>query len=139
MKKMLLLLAGMALVAGTAAAQTSAPSPERPVRNGLQQGPEQRTPEQRAATLAKQLGLSARQTEQVRQLEESRRQEMQALRAQRPTGDDRSALRQTMEALRTKYDAQLKGILSADQYARYGQLQDNRMEKRQDRKTKIKS
>ena len=138
MKKMLLLLAGMALLAGSAAAQTSTTPMQRPVGARMQQGPDQRTPEQHAAALTKQLGLSAEQTEQVRQLEESRRQEMQAMRGQMQAGGDRTAMRQNMETMRTKYDTQFKGILSADQYAKYGQLQQNRMEKRGERKTKMK-
>ncbi|MBT9392680.1 hypothetical protein KLP40_05845 [Hymenobacter sp. NST-14] len=138
MKKMLLLLAATALLAGSATAQTSTTPLQRPAGARQQPGTDQPTPEQRAAVLAKQLGLSAEQTQQVRQLEESRRQEMQAMRGQLPAGADRAARRQNLEALRTKYDTQLRGILSADQYTQYRQLQENRLEKRGQRQTKLK-
>ena len=94
-----------------------------------------KTPEQRAdhaaQSLTKQLGLTATQTEQVRQLHLNRAREMQAYKAQ--AGTTPATKRQHHEAMKSKkaqYEAQLKQILSADQYAKYAQMQSDRMAKR---------
>lgn len=135
MKKMLVLLAAFALTAGAASAQTTTESGTMGQgQYGRGQGRGQMmnmTPEQRAdmqaQRLTKQLGLSAEQTEKVKQMELARVQEMQAMRGQASAGGDRETMRQNMQAMRTKYDTQLKGILTADQYTQYSQLQQDRM------------
>ncbi len=134
MKKMLLLLAAAALTAGTASAQTTTPM-QRPDRGQMQQA----TPEQQADRLTKQLGLSADQRTQLVTMEQARRTEMQTMRGQMQNGGDRTAMRQNMESMRDKYDTQLKGILTADQYTKYEQQREDRMDNRGSRKTKIKA
>ena len=133
MKKTLVLLAAAALTIGGAAAQTTAPTDAGATTRPGQHGRGNRaslTPEQRAdrqaQRLTKELSLSADQTGKIKQMELARGQEMQALRGQAAEDSDRATRRQTMQTMRTKYDAQLKDILTPDQYTKYGQMQDNR-------------
>ncbi|MFD2787572.1 DUF4890 domain-containing protein [Hymenobacter rubripertinctus] len=95
------------------------------------------TPEQRAdrsaQRLTQKLNLSATQTQQVRQLHLSRAQAMQTHKAQAGTAVAKADKKQhhaAMKAGKAQYDAQLKQILSADQYAKYTQLQADKMAKR---------
>ena len=146
MKKTLVMLAAAALTIGAASAQTTMPADAgttaRPGQygRGNRAGQANLTPEQRAdrqaQRLTKELSLSADQTEKIKQMELARGQEMQALRGQASTGDDRATMRQTMQTMRTKYDTQLKDILTPDQYTKYGQMQDNRMDYRPGRRAK---
>ena len=134
MKKLLILLAAAALTAGTASAQTATPA-QRPANSRL----EPATPEQQADRLTKQLGLSADQRTRLVALEQARRDEMKTMRDQLQTGGDRTAMRQTMQTARTKYDTQLKDILTADQYTRYSQQREERAGNRGSRKMKMKT
>ena len=133
MKKLLILLAAAALSAGTANAQTTNARPQ--AANGRM---EQTTPEQQADRLTKQLGLSAEQRTQVLTMEQAHQAEMKTMRDQAQAGGDRTAMRQNMQTMRDKYDTQLKGILTADQYAKYEQQREDRMDNRGSRKTKMK-
>ncbi|NVO31989.1 hypothetical protein [Hymenobacter lapidiphilus] len=134
MKKLLILLAAAALTVGTTNAQTANPSQRS--ANGR---PEPATPEQLADRLTKQLTLSADQRTQIVSLEQARRAEMQTMRGQMQPGGDRTAMRQTMQTARDKYDAQLKGILTADQYTQYSQQREERADNRGSRKMKMKT
>ncbi|WP_019948033.1 hypothetical protein [Hymenobacter aerophilus] len=134
MKKLLILLAAVALTAGTVSAQTTTPA-QRPANSRL----EPATPEQQADRLTKQLGLSADQRTRLVALEQARRDEMKTMRDQLQTGGDRTAMRQTMQTARTKYDTQLKDILTADQYTRYSQQREERAGNRGSRKMKMKT
>ncbi|GAB3237222.1 hypothetical protein GCM10027346_28530 [Hymenobacter seoulensis] len=131
MKKLLVLLAAFSLSAAAASAQTT---PVKAAHAKHQKGtkaaktPEQRA-EQKAKSLSQKLGLSAAQTEQVRQLNLARYQEMQAKRTQVASTADKKQGHQAMKAGKERYEAQLKQILSADQYAKYAQLQQEKMAK----------
>jgi protein CpxP len=136
MKKMLVLLAALSLTAGAATAQTAAAT--RPTRMGQDHMHDNaRTPEQhadqRAKRLTQQLGLSADQTAKVREIALAQHQEMQTLRGKYAATDTRKGAGQERKAVREKYDAQLKAALSADQYAKYDQMRDDRMEKRKEK------
>lgn len=136
MKKTLLLFAALALTAGAASAQTSPAA--RPMGMG-QMDRQQMTPEQRADRqaqhLTKQLGLSADQTAKVRELALAQGQEMQAMRANASASTDRRANLEQLKAGKDKYETQLKTILTPDQYTKYEQMRDERMD---NRKEKIK-
>ncbi|WBO85657.1 hypothetical protein [Hymenobacter yonginensis] len=134
MKKFLVILAAFSFSAAAVSAQTL-PAKAPHGQHRMKGDKAAKTPEQRAdhaaKSLTKQLGLSATQTEQVRQLHLSRAKEMQAYKAQ--AGTTPATKRQHHEAMKGKkaqYDAQLKQILSADQYAKYTQMQSDRMAKR---------
>ena len=125
MKKFLLPLLALALSATAATAQTT------PDQTG---GRPQRTPEEMAARqtqgLTQQLGLSADQAAKVQQILLARDQEMVAMRGQMQAGTaDRQQLRQQMMAGRTKYDDQLKAVLTPDQYAKMQTLQASRRQR----------
>ena len=146
MKKMLVLLAALALTAGSVSAQT-APAGDRVLRQGLKgQGRMNMniTPEQRAdlqaQRLTKQLGLSAEQTTQVRSIALAEAQEMQSMRGNLSAGTDRQAAMQSMKVTRDKYDAQLKAVLTPDQLTKFNQLHEEQMDRRQEgmKKGKLK-
>ena len=137
MKKFLVIFAAFSFSAAAVSAQTlptkAAHGQHR--MKGEKGDKAAKTPEQRAdhaaQSLTKQLGLTAAQTEQVRQLHLNRAKEMQAYKAQ--TSTTPATKRQHHEAMKGKkaqYEAQLKQILSADQYAKYAQMQSDRMAKR---------
>ncbi|RYU82201.1 hypothetical protein [Hymenobacter persicinus] len=125
MKKLLLpLFAAFLFTAATASAQTATPAPPA----GRMDHHNNMTPEQRAAKqsqrLTQELGLSAEQTGRVQQIMLARDQEMQTMRGQgKPAPGPREQMGEQMKANRAKYDAQFKEVLTADQYAKYTQLE----------------
>jgi hypothetical protein len=125
MKKLLFPLLALVLSATAASAQTS------PDQAG---GRPQRTPEEMAARqtegLTRQLGLSADQAAKVQQILLARDQEMMAMRGQMQAGTaDRQQMRAQMMAGRTKYEDQLKAVLTPDQYTSYTTMQANRRQR----------
>ncbi|RFP63673.1 hypothetical protein D0N36_18140 [Hymenobacter lapidiphilus] len=146
MKKLLILLALATLSAGAATAQVSpgrkkataatmqGASPDAPAGTAQRQPP--LSAEQLADRYTQQLGLSAEQREQLLQLEQTRRTDAQTRRAggPPPAGTNRADGRQTAQARQQQYEAQLKGIFTPDQYARYTQLRQERQEQRGNRR-----
>jgi periplasmic protein CpxP/Spy len=132
MKKMLVLLAAVALSAASASAQTTETAPAARMQDTA------RTPEQRAERqtqrLTQQLGLSPDQTAKVQPIALAESQEMQALRGKYAATITRKGAGQEMRAVQEKYDAQLKAVFTAEQYAKYQQLRDERMDKRKEMK-----
>ena len=118
MKKSLLLLAAMAFA--TASFAQTAPTPAQ-AHHG-KHGKHHKTPEQRAdhgtARLTKKLSLTAAQQPQVHQILLAQAQDGQALKAQYPAKEQSQARHEAMQAGRAKYQAQLQGVLSADQYGK---------------------
>ncbi|GAC1369298.1 MAG: hypothetical protein NVS3B25_05850 [Hymenobacter sp.] len=133
MKKNLLLLAALSL---TAASTTFAQAPVKTTgsdanQNALHQtltpkGPGQKTPAQKAdhkaGKMAKELGLTADQEARVERLVLAREQETAALKAKYSA--DKKAGRPEMKAAHDRYEAQLKAILTPEQYIKFGQLKD---------------
>ncbi|MBD2766343.1 hypothetical protein IC235_00375 [Hymenobacter sp. BT664] len=124
------LLAAFALTLGTAAAQTTTQNTSAGATVGRGHDRAQGNPEAMATRqsqrLSQELGLNADQTAKIQQILLARGQEMQAMRSQARTGD-RSQLRTQMDANRSKYDEQVKAVLTADQYTKYTALQNDRM------------
>lgn len=121
MKKTLFLLAALALTtAGTSFAQTA---PTASTSAKAHQGKGRKTPAQKAdghaAKMAKELGLTPDQEARVEQLMLARQQESAAFKAK--YGTDKKAGQAEKKAAHDRYEAQLKTILSADQYAKLGQ------------------
>ncbi|NVO83837.1 hypothetical protein [Hymenobacter terrestris] len=146
MKKLLTLLALAALSASAATAQVS-PGRKKATAAAMQDGSPTNAPEnaQRQAPMSaeqiadrftQQLGLSAGQREQLIQLEQSRRTDAQARRAGSPPPADTSPAerRQTVQTRQQQYEAQLQGIFTPDQYARYAQLRQERQQQRGNRR-----
>jgi protein CpxP len=134
MKKYLLpLFAAFAFTVGTASAQTT-PATTTTEANGMQgrggyggrmQGSPEEMAKRQTERMTQELGLSADQATKVQQIMVARGREMQAMRGQ--SGGDRDKMREQMQASRTKYDAQFKEVLTADQYTKYTTMQANRM------------
>jgi len=123
MKKSLLLLAALAFATTSFAQTTPAATTQLPTHRvhrmgkGAHHTPEQRA-EHRTAMLTKKLGLTAEQQPKVKQIMLAQAQEGQALKAKYPAQEQRQALHQEMKAGHAKYQAQLQGVLTADQYGK---------------------
>ncbi|WP_460546936.1 hypothetical protein [Hymenobacter daeguensis] len=130
MKKLLLLLATVAATTATSFAQAPA---AQPAPAGTQKSPDQMA-ERRAQYLAKELGLSADQQARLQPVLLAQRQEMLALREQVQTGGRRRGMGQDLKASQARYDAQIKGILTPEQYARFGQMKDEQRDKMRERR-----
>ncbi|MFC6224819.1 DUF4890 domain-containing protein [Hymenobacter artigasi] len=128
MKKFLFpLLAAFALTVGTAAAQTTTPNDAGAMQGrGRQQGSPDEMAKRQADRMTKELGLNTDQTAKVQQIMLARDQEMQAMRGQGRDAGNRDQMREQMQAGRAKYDAQFKGVLTADQYNKYTTMQADR-------------
>ena len=121
MKKTLVLLAALALTtAGTSFAQT-APAAS-PTMQARQHGPKDpaKMADHRAGKMAKELGLTADQEAKVEQLMLARQQEGAALKTK--YGTDRKAGRPEMKAAHDRYEAQMKAILTPEQFAKLDQM-----------------
>lgn len=128
MKKSLLLLAAMAFATASFAQTTPAATTQLPTHRVHRMGQgAHKTPEQRAdhrtAMLTKKLALSADQQAKVHQIVLAQAQEGQALQAKYPAKEQRQARHQELKAGHAKYQAQLQGVLSADQYGKLTALQ----------------
>lgn len=128
MKKSLLLLAAMAFATASFAQTAPATTTHLPTHRVHRMGQGQpKTPEQRAdhhtAMLTKKLSLTPDQQPKVRQILLAQAQEGQALRAQYPTKEQRQAHRQELKAGHAKYQAQLQGVLTPDQYGKLTAMQ----------------
>ena len=146
MKKTLILLAAMALTAGTSFAQTA---PVKTTGSDANQtarhyakgphGPKDpaKMADHRAGKMAKELGLSADQEAKVELLLLARQQETAALKAK--YGKDRKAGRADMRAAHDRYEAQLKTILTPEQFAKFQQQEDQHHDKMKDGKMKMKA
>jgi Spy/CpxP family protein refolding chaperone len=123
MKKTLALLAALALTtAGTSFAQTTpAATTQAHHGKGGHKDPAKKA-DQKASKMAKELGLNADQEAKVEQLMLARQQETAALKAK--YGTDKTAGRADMKAAREKYNAQLKAILTPEQYAKFDKMKD---------------
>ncbi|MCB2408236.1 DUF4890 domain-containing protein [Hymenobacter lucidus] len=149
MKTAFAFLTALALTTTTAWAQTapSTTAPAGPAARHRGGRMAQATPEQRAEMMTKhltqQLSLSTEQTARVQQLALTNTHQMEAVRSKYATAADRKGMGQELKTLKEQNDAQLKQILTAEQFTKYSQLQADRMAKRQQHgqggKMKLKS
>lgn len=122
-KTALPLLAALSLTFGVASAQT-APAAQGPGQR-RQHSPQEMAQHQ-TQRLSKKLGLSADQSAKVAQIMQQRAQDMQAMHATASASTDRQQMRQQMQANRTKYDEQLKAVLTPDQFGKYTAMREER-------------
>ena len=129
MKKNLFLLAALAFAtAGTSFAQTAVKTTGSDANQtarhyaAAKQGPKDpaKMADHRAGKMAKELGLTADQEAKVEQLMLARQQESAALKTK--YGTDRKAGRPEMKAAHDRYEAQLKAILTPEQFAKMDKL-----------------
>ena len=126
MKKTLFLLAALAFAtAGTSFAQTAVKATgtdAKQTARHYQKGPKDpaKMADHRAGKMAKELGLNADQEAKVESLMQARQQESAALKAK--YGTDRKAGRTEMKAAYDRYEAQLKTILTPEQFAKMDKM-----------------
>lgn len=117
MKKIVLFMAMTVLATGAISAKAALTS----VEQGPGQGPA--TPEERAERqtrmLTEHLSLSADQTAKVKPIILARINEQSSLREKMQEGGDRQAMMGEFRKLNEKYNAQIKAVLTAEQYAKY--------------------
>jgi Spy/CpxP family protein refolding chaperone len=130
MKKLLLLLATVAATTSTSFAQTTA---AQPAQAGAQKSPDQMV-ERRTQYLAKELGLSADQQAKLQPVLLAQRQEMMAMRDKVQTGGRQRGMGQDLKAAQARYDAQIKGILTPEQYTKFSQMKDEQRDKMRERR-----
>ena len=132
MKKLLIILAASAAAATTGFAQAPAMQ-AAPAPAGPQKSPDQLI-ERRVQYLAKELGLSPDQQARLQPLLLAQRQQMQTLREQRTTGGRRMGTAQDLKAAQTKFDEQLKAVLTPEQYTRFDLMRDEQRDKLRERR-----
>ena len=114
MKKIVLMMAMTVLATGAISAKTPAAF--------VQQGQGQASPEERAerqlTMMTETLTLTADQTTKLKPIILARSTEQSALR-QKMQGGDREALMGEYRKLNEKYNAQIKAVLTAEQYTKY--------------------
>lgn len=137
MKKTLAILAAFLLTAGAASAQSSDLATAGRGNRMSQGRGGNMTPEQRAdmqtQRLTKELTLTADQSTKVRTIALAENQELQALRAKFSSAGSRQGAGQEMKAIREKYDAQLKAVLTPEQVTKFDQMRDDQLDKRKDK------
>lgn len=127
MKKTLALLAALAFATvGTSFAQTAPAAATKVKMHGSKGGHGPKDPakmaDHKAGKMAKELGLTADQEAKVEQLLLARQQESAALKTKYAA--DKTAGRTEMKASHEKYAAQLKAILTPEQYAKFDKMKD---------------
>ncbi|SFQ00953.1 hypothetical protein [Hymenobacter arizonensis] len=130
MKKTLVLLAALAANATTAFAQAPAsagPASTAPASTRPQPNPEQQA-ERRALYLAKELGLSADQQAKLQPILLAQRQEMLTFRDKAGTAGSRQGMAQQLKASQTKYEEQIRAVLTPEQFTKFDQMKDDRRE-----------
>lgn len=150
MKKIAIMFSLGVLMAGTSFAQTQT-SPQKNKkahtehRGAKQDGVKKarKSPEEmaqmRTDKMSEQLGLNAFQKNQLQALNLKQAQEMQAMRGTKKNAENRSQAREARKASHARWQAELKSILSAQQYAKYEANQAekrSRFEGRQDKGSK---
>ena len=134
MKTFLVLLAATTALAGSCLAQVPASAtPAAPAPVAPPTAPDQQAA-RRAQYLTKELGLTADQQARLAPILLAQRQEMLGLRSQAQTGGQRRGMGQDLKAAQARYDAQVKAILTPDQYARFGQLKEAQRDKLRERR-----
>lgn len=117
-----LLTAGLVLVP-TVNAQAEGPTPtERPERPQRPEGAGPRA--DRLAQLTEQLGLTEAQSEQLRPIFAAQQAEVQAIRRNATADSDRAAIRESMQAVREKYQGKIAAVLTDEQKAKWAKLQE---------------
>lgn len=131
MKKLFAALSLGMLVVGSSYAQTTTPQQNqnpRSVQRDAMKNRAQKSPEEmaqkRTDKLAQKLELNASQTNQLQALNQRHAQEMKAMReSHRATGEktaeEKAKMQEARKASHDKWQTELKGILTPQQFAKY--------------------
>ena len=101
-------------------------------QDGQRRGGFQMTPEQRAQyyeTLKKDLKLNDKQLDGIKKIDEKYQAKQREFR-ENNAGGDREKMREEFTKLRTAQNAEVKKLLSAEQFKKYEELQAQRMQRR---------
>lgn len=126
MKKLFL---GLALAAGLIATTAHAQDARG---GGANITPEQRA-ERQTAMMTKRLGLSPDQVEKVKAINLKHAQDAQAVRDARK--DEKGAQPGAMKDMKAEKDAELKAVLTPEQFTTWTQMEANMQERRQQRRS----
>lgn len=99
-----------------------APAVERPERPQRPEGAGQRR--EYLAQLTESLGLTEAQVEQLRPILAAQHAELRALRRGASVDSDRAALRESMQAIREKYQGQIAAVLTEEQKVKWAKLRE---------------
>ncbi|MGV3503927.1 MAG: hypothetical protein ACO1O1_09465 [Adhaeribacter sp.] len=120
MKKIILAMAITVLATGAISATPTAALLQQGPGQGQRQG--QGTPEERAGrmteAMTKQFNLTADQSSKIKPILLARAAEQTELR-KKYQGGDRKVAMEEFKKLSEKYNAQIKAVLTAEQYAKY--------------------
>ncbi len=150
MKKLIAALSlGMLVAGGSALAQTTTTKQDQKPRSEMRQGMKDKSPEemaqQRTERMAQKYDLNANQKNQLQALNMRHAQEMKAMRENHKEAtaekspEQRAQMQEARKASHDKWHAELKGILSAEQYAKYEADQAQMKEKRGEARKGMKS
>ena len=127
MKKIILAMAMSVIATGAISATPTAALLQQGPGQGQRQG--QGTPEERAGRMTemmtKQLALSADQSSKIKPILLARATEQSQMR-QKFQGGDRKVAMEEFKKLNEKYNAQIKAVLTAEQYTKYETSQAQR-------------
>jgi periplasmic protein CpxP/Spy len=147
MKKIIVMLSLGVLVAGSSYAQTTPQkdkkerTEQRGAKKGYAKGDKaKKSPEERAQLRTEKMSeryeLNASQKNQLQALNMRQAKEKQSMRANYKGAEDKSQMRDTMKANHAKWQAELKGILTAQQFAKYEADREEMRSKMENRKGK---
>lgn len=120
-------------------AQEAQPDAGGPPQEHGHRGPGRMDPARQLDMLSKRLDLTGEQKSKVKTILESadaKRRELFERRQQNngePSQDDREAMRQKMEQIRTDTDDQIRAVLNADQQAKFDQMKSQQKQRMQRR------
>jgi periplasmic protein CpxP/Spy len=146
MKKLIAVLSLGMLVAGSSYAQTTTPQKDQKPRSeyrGAKGDKARKTPEEmarmRTDKMAQKLELNASQKSQLQALNLRHAQEMKARRESykasgEKTAADKAKIQEARKASHDKWQAELKGVLTEQQYAKYEAYRAEMQQKRADGK-----
>jgi len=121
MKKLILLGASVLMMSAISIAQPGKPGKRSP----------QERAEHQTERLTKELSLTPEQATKVKAILASKGAEMDSVRAKKMAGGEKSEVRGDRKAAREKTDAQLKAVFTAEQYAKYQAMMQERKDKHQ--------
>jgi Spy/CpxP family protein refolding chaperone len=96
--------------------------------------PKNHTPEQKAdmhvKKMTQDLNLTSDQVPKVKSIMVDKIQKMDALRTKYANSTDKKAMHQEMKTIRDQKEAELKAVLTPDQYAKHVQMREQEKQKR---------
>jgi periplasmic protein CpxP/Spy len=121
MKKLVLVGASVLMMSVMTIAQPGNPGKKSP----------QERAEQQTARLTKELSLTPEQATKVKAILATKGAEMDSVRAKKMAGGDKKEMHADRNAAREKTDAELKAVLTPEQYTKFQAMMQERKDKHQ--------